>query len=61
MDVSCYLKAAPCLLAATGSGAMAVLGWVHHAVPGVEHAPVAVVSYNIAAMKNQGERGDHIA
>lgn len=42
MDVTRYLKVALCLLAAVGSGAMAVLGLVHHSVPGLERFAVMI-------------------
>lgn len=42
MDVTRYLKITLCLLAAVGSGAMAVLGLTHHSAPGLEQAAVVV-------------------
>lgn len=42
MDVTRYLKVALCLLAAAGSGAMAVFSLINHSVPGLERAAVVV-------------------
>ena len=42
MDVTRYLKVALCLLAAAGSGTLALLGLAHHSMPGLSRAAVVV-------------------
>ncbi|MGN6227739.1 MAG: hypothetical protein ACTHNM_09905 [Dyella sp.] len=54
MDVTRYLKVALCLLGAAGSGALAVLGLLHHSMPGLQRAAVVVGdTYSQSAQSSQ--------